>query len=156
MTSEAERARRSMGTPKWPLNREAFFGPDPYPVTNPKAGQPDMVEVVAWLSVLPNGEHLTKGETENGQPLVRLSDYAALQSQLEAAERERGEILSDFATTAFALEAAEAERDAMREALEPFARGWLDVSHTAIILDADARGALEAARKALQPQEASQ
>lgn len=101
-------------------------------MTNPKAGQPDMVEVVAWLV----GEEITTSEIMarrflNNEPLVRLSDYQALQSQLEAAERERDEwrrfaenegkdvrYFSKAMSAQKRAETAERERDTMREALK--------------------------------------
>jgi len=45
MASEAERARRSMGTPKWPLNREAYSGSDK-PVANMAEHIPEVGKMV--------------------------------------------------------------------------------------------------------------
>lgn len=61
-------------------------------MTNPKAGQPDMGAQRYTPYLMPNGRIKDPGMTHDDNGMwVRLSDYTALQSQLEAAERERNE-----------------------------------------------------------------
>ncbi len=52
MASDEERARRSMGTPKWPLNRQAHNGPDPWDAPAPAMTQDTEAMGVELLSCM--------------------------------------------------------------------------------------------------------